>query len=359
MISLNGGSGEPSGDLAGRPALTAQDYMTGNEVRWCPGCGDHAILSTMRGLLPALGVPPENIVIVSGIGCSSRFPYYLDTYGIHSIHGRAPSFATGVSINRPDLAVWVVTGDGDALSIGGNHLIHALRRNVNLKIMLFNNQIYGLTKGQHSPTSRIGTISPSSPHGSLDNPFDPVALALGAGATFVARTIDSDRRHLTATLTAAAAHQGAALVEIRQGCPTFNAIPRQPKRSDADADAGAAGAKGEQGPIRLSPGMPVVFGVDEQYAVIRDPATGELAVGHSGDPRVVVHDPTVENSTYAYALAQLAQAEFPEPPIGVYRSVSHPVFDQLFQERLATARPGGLGDLRTLLQGADSWTVAG
>ncbi|SNQ50790.1 2-oxoglutarate oxidoreductase subunit KorB [Frankia canadensis] len=361
MSEVNEASGakadEPAGGSA-RRAPTVADFTTGAEARWCPGCGDHAILSTMRGLLPALGVAPENTVVVSGIGCSSRLPYYLDTYGIHSIHGRAPSFATGISINRPDLSVWVVTGDGDALSIGGNHLIHALRRNVNLKILLFNNHIYGLTKGQHSPTSKVGTVSPSSPHGSLDNPFNPIALALGAGATFVARTLDSDRRHLTATLTAAAAHQGAALVEIRQGCPTFTPIPRQPRGSAAPAPETDNPAAPEQGPIRLSPGLPIVFGTNEQWGVIRDPSTGELAIGHGGDSRVVVHDPGIQNSTYAYALARLAETSLAEPPIGVYRSVTQPSFDQLFQERLATARPGGRGELRSLLTGVDSWEVA-
>ncbi|WP_163547942.1 2-oxoacid:ferredoxin oxidoreductase subunit beta [Candidatus Frankia nodulisporulans] len=348
---------EPAG-TAGRRAPTVADFTTANEVRWCPGCGDHAILSTMRGLLPALGVAPENTVVVSGIGCSSRLPYYLDTYGIHSIHGRAPTFATGVSINRPDLSVWVVTGDGDALSIGGNHLIHALRRNVNLKILLFNNHIYGLTKGQFSPASKVGTVSPSSPHGSLDYPFNPIALALGAGATFVARTIDTDRRHLTATLTAAAAHKGAALIEIRQGCPTFNNIPRQP-RGSGGATTENDPASPELGPIRLSPGLPIVFGPNDQWGIVRDPNTGELVVGNGGDPRVVVHDPGTQNSTYAYALSRLAETALGEAPIGVYRSVSQPSFDQLFQERLATARPGGRGELRSLLTGSDSWVVAG
>ncbi len=363
MSEVNETSGttaeEPAGGGSGRRAPTVADFTTPQEVRWCPGCGDHMILSTMRGLLPALGVAPENTVIVSGIGCSSRLPYYLDTYGIHSIHGRAPSFATGISINRPDLSVWVVTGDGDSLSIGGNHLIHALRRNVNLKILLFNNQIYGLTKGQFSPASKVGTVSPSSPHGSLDYPFNPVALALGAGATFVARTVDSDRRHLTATLTAAAAHKGAALVEIRQGCPTFSAIPRQPRGAAGASSDADNPASPDQAPIRLSPGLPIVFGSNEQWGVIRDPSTGELAIGNGGDSRVVVHDPGTPNSTYAYGLARLAETALAEPPIGVYRSVSQPSFDQLYQERLATARPGGRGDLRTLLTGADSWVVAG
>ena len=206
----------------GSPALGRKDFTSDQDVRWCPGCGDYAILAAMQGFLPELGLRRENIVFISGIGCSSRFPYYLDTYGLHSIHGRAPTFATGLATAREDLSVWVVTGDGDALSIGGNHLIHALRRNVNIKILLFNNEIYGLTKGQYSPTSRAGTVTKSSPLGSLDTPFTPVSVALGAEATFVARTMDSDRKHLTEVLHAAARHRGAALVEIYQNCPIFN-----------------------------------------------------------------------------------------------------------------------------------------
>src|ERR1700749_3544659 len=202
--------------------LKAKDFKTDQEVRWCPGCGDYAILAAVQSFMPELGIPRERIVFISGIGCASRFPYYMNTYGVHSIHGRAPAIATGLSISRPDLSVWVVTGDGDALSIGGNHLIHALRRNVNLKILLFNNRIYGLTKGQYSPTSEEGKITKSTPYGSVDHPFNPVSLALGADATFVGRAIDSDRKGLTAVLQAAAEHRGTAFVEIFQDCPIFN-----------------------------------------------------------------------------------------------------------------------------------------
>jgi 2-oxoglutarate ferredoxin oxidoreductase subunit beta len=220
--------GMPSG-LADVPRLpdgadpqTKKQFTSDQEVRWCPGCGDYAVLATMQGFLPELGLRRENIVFISGIGCSSRFPYYMNTYGMHSIHGRAPAIATGLAVSRPDLSIWVVTGDGDALSIGGNHLVHALRRNVNLKILLFNNRIYGLTKGQYSPTSETGKVTKSTPAGSVDNPFNPVSLALGAEATFVARTLDSDRKHLTEVLRAAAEHRGTALVEIYQNCPIFN-----------------------------------------------------------------------------------------------------------------------------------------
>src|SRR6201988_3377072 len=202
--------------------LATKDFKSDQEVLWCPGCGDYAILAAFQSFLPELEIPRENLVIISGIGCSSRLPYYVDTYGMHSIHGRAPAIATGLASTRPDLSVWVITGDGDALSIGGNHLIHALRRNVNIKILLFNNRIYGLTKGQYSPTSERGKVTKSTPFGSLDHPFNPVSLALGADATFVARTIDSDRKHLTSVLWAAADHKGAALIEIYQNCPIFN-----------------------------------------------------------------------------------------------------------------------------------------
>src|SRR5215472_768055 len=233
--------------------LATKDFKSDQEVRWCPGCGDYAILAAFQSFLPELEVPRENVVVVSGIGCSSRLPYYVNSYGMHSIHGRAPAIATGLAASRPDLSVWVITGDGDALSIGGNHLIHALRRNVNIKILLFNNRIYGLTKGQYSPTSEQGKVTKSTPFGSLDHPFNPVSLALGADASFVARTIDSDRKHLTSVLRAAADHQGAAFIEIYQNCPIFN--------DDAFAPVTEPGAR-EQRVIRLEDGQPIRFGAD-------------------------------------------------------------------------------------------------
>src|SRR3954464_5157254 len=265
---------------------TRKEYASDQEVRWCPGCGDYAILAAVQSFLPDLGLRRENIVCVSGIGCAARFPYYLNTYGIHSIHGRAPAIATGLATSRPDLSVWVIGGDGDFMSIGGNHLIHALRRNVNLKLLLFNNRIYGLTKGQYSPTSEPGKVTKSTPMGSLDNPFNPVSLALGAEATFVARTVDSDRKHLTHVLSAAAAHRGTALVEIYQNCPIFNdgafdAI----KDNDSKADA----------IIPLVHGEPVRFGNDGRRGVVRDPATGgvriaDLTSGDVSPDDVLVHD---------------------------------------------------------------------
>ncbi|MFD7533988.1 2-oxoacid:ferredoxin oxidoreductase subunit beta, partial [Streptomyces sp. NPDC059849] len=233
--------------------LVAKDFKSDQEVRWCPGCGDYAVLAAVQGFMPELGLAKENIVFVSGIGCSSRFPYYMNTYGMHSIHGRAPAIATGLASSRRDLSVWVVTGDGDALSIGGNHLIHALRRNVNLKILLFNNRIYGLTKGQYSPTSEVGKITKSTPMGSLDAPFNPVSLAIGAEATFVARTIDSDRKHLTGVLRAAADHPGTALVEIYQNCNIFN---------DGAFEALKDKERAQDAVIRLEHGQPILFGTD-------------------------------------------------------------------------------------------------
>src|SRR5688500_4617287 len=248
---------------------TGKDFTSDQEVRWCPGCGDYAVLKAVQSFLPDLGLRRENIVFVSGIGCSSRFPYYLDTYGMHSIHGRAPAIATGIATSREDLSVWVVTGDGDALSIGGNHLIHAMRRNVNMTILLFNNRIYGLTKGQYSPTSEPGKVTKSTPMGSVDHPFNPISLALGAEGSFVARTIDSDRKHLTAVLAAAAAHRGTSLVEIYQNCPIFN---------DGAFDAIKDRDTKEDAIIPLVHGEPITFGVPDEdgrgaKALIRDQHT--------------------------------------------------------------------------------------
>ncbi len=327
--------------------LPVAQFRSRQEVRWCPGCGDHAILGAAQGFLSTLRIPRENIVIVSGIGCSSRLPYYVDTYGIHSIHGRAPTIATGISINRPDLSVWVVTGDGDALSIGGNHLIHALRRNVNVKILLFNNRIYGLTKGQYSPTSEFGKITKSSPDGSLDNPFNPVSLALGAEATFVARTLDFDRNHLIATLNAAVAHDGAALVEIYQNCPVFNDNAYHAMRDPASR---------HDWTVRLEHGRPIVFGAAARRAVVRDPVTGALAFGSADDPHVVVHDARTDDPTYAFALSRLADMDLRHTPIGVFRSVARPTYDQRFRAQLAAA--DGPDDLQRLLLGSDTWTIA-
>ncbi|WP_327176244.1 2-oxoacid:ferredoxin oxidoreductase subunit beta [Streptomyces sp. NBC_01335] len=334
---------------------TMKDFKSDQEVRWCPGCGDYAVLAAVQGFMPELGLAKENIVFVSGIGCSSRFPYYMNTYGMHSIHGRAPSIATGLATSRRDLSVWVVTGDGDALSIGGNHLIHALRRNVNLKILLFNNRIYGLTKGQYSPTSEMGKITKSTPMGSLDAPFNPVSLALGAEASFVARTVDSDRKHLTGVLRAAADHPGTALVEIYQNCNIFN---------DGAFEALKDKDRAQEAVIRLEHGQPILFGADGSKGVVRDPATGDLqvvAVTEENRSRVLVHDAHAASPTTAFALSRLADPDtLHHTPIGVLRSVERPVYDTLMSQQLDTAvEQQGKGDLAALLAGKDTWTVVG
>ncbi|MFI6848875.1 2-oxoacid:ferredoxin oxidoreductase subunit beta [Kitasatospora sp. NBC_00085] len=332
---------------------SAKDFKTDQEVRWCPGCGDYAILAAVQAFMPELGIKRENTVFVSGIGCSSRFPYYMNTYGVHSIHGRAPAIATGLASSRQDLSVWVVTGDGDALSIGGNHLIHALRRNVNLKILLFNNRIYGLTKGQYSPTSEVGKITKSTPMGSLDAPFNPLSLAIGAEASFVARTIDSDRQHLQSVLRAAAEHEGTALVEIYQNCNIFNdgafEVLKEPNTRD-------------EALIRLEHGQPIRFGTDRSQGVFRSP-DGELfvdAVTTGNEASVVVHDAHAAGPAGAFALSRIADTDtLHHTPIGVLRSVQRPVYDELMASQLATAvTQRGQGELAALLAGNDTWTVA-
>jgi 2-oxoglutarate ferredoxin oxidoreductase subunit beta len=330
----------------------AKDFTSDQEVRWCPGCGDYVILNTIRNFLPELGLRRENIAFVSGIGCSSRFPYYLETYGFHSIHGRAPTIATGLALAREDLSVWVVTGDGDALSIGGNHLIHALRRNVNMTILLFNNRIYGLTKGQYSPTSEPGKVTKSTPMGSVDTPFNPVSLALGAEATFVARTIDSDRKHLTAVLGAAAAHPGTALVEIYQNCNIFN---------DGAFDVLKDSDTSDDSLIRLRHGQPIRFGVDgaKGIASAADGSLQVVDVAEVGEDAVLVHDAHAENPEIAFALSRLADTwTLANTPIGVFRDVTRPTYDALVADQLAQARAKqGPGDLADLIAGKDTWVV--
>ncbi|MFS4093248.1 2-oxoacid:ferredoxin oxidoreductase subunit beta [Streptomyces sp. AF1A] len=332
-----------------------KDFKSDQEVRWCPGCGDYAILAAVQGFMPELGLARENIVFVSGIGCSSRFPYYMNTYGMHSIHGRAPAIATGLATSRRDLSVWVVTGDGDALSIGGNHLIHALRRNVNLKILLFNNRIYGLTKGQYSPTSELGKITKSTPMGSLDAPFNPVSLAIGAEASFVARTIDSDRKHLTEVLRAAADHPGTALIEIYQNCNIFN---------DGAFEALKDRQQAEEALIRLEHGQPIRFGADGSRGVVRDRRTGDLevvTVTPENEADILVHDAHATSPTTAFALSRLADPDtLHHTPIGVFRSVERPVYDTAMADQLdAAVEQRGKGDLAALLAGGDTWTVVG
>ncbi|MEO5853632.1 MAG: 2-oxoacid:ferredoxin oxidoreductase subunit beta [Nocardioides sp.] len=343
------------------PAQTGKEFTSDQEVRWCPGCGDYAVLKAVQGFLPDLGLRRENIVFVSGIGCSSRFPYYLDTYGMHSIHGRAPAIATGIATAREDLSVWVVTGDGDALSIGGNHLIHALRRNINMTILLFNNRIYGLTKGQYSPTSEPGKVTKSTPMGSVDHPFNPVSLALGAEASFVARTIDSDRKHLTHVLSAAAAHRGTSFVEIYQNCPIFNdgafdAI----KDNDTKADA----------IIPLEHGTPITFGARDETGLgakglIRDTGSGGVKVVATADVGVgalLVHDAHQPDPSTAFAISRLTDSGYlNQSPIGIFRQVERPTYDDQARAQLTTARDAAPSEpearLSALINGGDTWTV--
>jgi 2-oxoglutarate ferredoxin oxidoreductase subunit beta len=326
--------------------LGKADFQSDQETRWCPGCGDYAVLSAVQQFMPELGIPPERIVFITGIGCAGRFAYYMDTYGMHGIHGRAPALATGLASARQDLSIWVVTGDGDSLSIGGNHLIHALRRNVPVKILLFNNQIYGLTKGQASPTSELGKITKSTPFGVADHPFNPVALALGAEATFVARTIDRDRQHLTEVLRAAAQHQGAALVEIYQNCPVFN---------DGAFSALTDKETRDTNQIRLEAGKPIRFGVDNERGVIRgaDGCLDIVELGNGDDSELLVHDPARVDAGLAFSLAKLAETPTGPTPIGVFRSVQRPVYGH----RPATEPPSE-AQLADLLTAGDTWTIA-
>ncbi|MGV0794200.1 2-oxoacid:ferredoxin oxidoreductase subunit beta [Mycolicibacterium sp. XJ1819] len=346
-LGLAGTSGVPTTDQPQK----GKDFTSDQEVRWCPGCGDYVILNTIRNFLPELGLRRENIAFVSGIGCSSRFPYYLETYGFHSIHGRAPTIATGLALAREDLSVWVVTGDGDALSIGGNHLIHALRRNVNLTILLFNNRIYGLTKGQYSPTSEVGKVTKSTPMGSLDYPFNPVSLALGADATFVGRALDSDRAGLTEVLRAAAAHRGAALVEILQDCPIFN---------DGSFDAlRKEGA--EERLITLRHGEPITFGADGEYCVVRSGFSLEVAkTADVAAEEIVVHDAQLQDPGYAFSLSRLSEQNLEHMVMGIFRQVSKPTYDDAARNQLAATRQAKAHDaaaLQSLLRGKDTWTV--
>ena len=329
--------------------LTRKDFATDQEVRWCPGCGDYSILANVQGVMPDLGIDREKIVFVSGIGCSSRFPYYMNTYGFHSIHGRAPAIATGISASRLDLKVFVITGDGDGLSIGGNHLIHAMRRNANLTIILFNNQIYGLTKGQYSPTSEVGKITKSTPSGSLDYPFNPVSVALGAEATFVARSIDTEREHLSAMVELAARHDGTSFVEVYQNCNIFN-----------DGAFDLLKEAPEENQIRLEHGQPIRFGTDHQRGIVLRPdGVLELRdVAEVGEDNILVHDAHREDPALAFMLSRLAHNPDVPTPIGLFRQVRRPVYGQQMQAQLDDAvERRGPGDLQTLLSGPDPWMV--
>jgi 2-oxoglutarate ferredoxin oxidoreductase subunit beta len=327
----------------GNGKLTLKDFKTDQEVRWCPGCGDYAILAALQSFMPELGIARERIVFVSGIGCAARFPYYMNTYGMHSIHGRAPAIATGLASSRPDLSVWVVTGDGDALSIGGNHLIHALRRNVNLRILLFNNRIYGLTKGQYSPTSQLGTVTKSTPMGSLDWPFNPLSLAIGAEATFVARAIDTDKKGATEVLRAAAEHRGSAFVEIFQNCNIYNDNAFDFVREQ------------KENRIYLEHGQPIAWGEHG----LRQHADGSIEVVAADADDLLVHDAKHESPGLAFALSRVTQETAGGTPLGVFRDVERPVYDELMSEQLATAvEKRGEGDLHALLHSGETWAIS-
>ncbi len=336
---------------AAEPRYQKKDFVSSQTVRWCPGCGDYAILDAVQKAFAGLGIPREKFVIVSGIGCSSRFPYYMNTYGFHTIHGRAPAIATGLKVTRPELSVWVVTGDGDALSIGGNHLLHAMRRNVDLKVLLFNNRIYGLTKGQYSPTSATGTKTKTSPYGSIDRPINPISIALAAEATFVARSADVYGEHLRGVLARVAAHRGSALVEIMQNCVIFNdgvwsEVTERATRDDRQ--------------IVLEHGKPLVFGKDRDRGIRLDGLRPEVVkVGEGGVPEdaLLRHDERSEDPSLAYLLSRLVPPEFPMP-IGVFRAIDLEPFDHAVHRQIQEARKKAKEtDLDALLREGETWEV--
>jgi 2-oxoglutarate ferredoxin oxidoreductase subunit beta len=331
-------------------ALSRKDFVSDQEVRWCPGCGDYSILAQMQKMVPDLGIPRENFVFVSGIGCSSRFPYYMNTYGFHSIHGRAPAVATGIKLSNPDLCVFVITGDGDGLSIGGNHLLHAIRRNVDLNIVLFNNRIYGLTKGQFSPTSEFGKKTKSSPVGSIDHPINPLCVAIAAEASFVARSIDIDTQHLGMVLEKAARHKGTSFVEVYQNCNIFN--------DGAFTHFTDRAARPEQ-VLYLEHGQPMIYGKDQNRGIRLEgthPEAVELGADYSPED-LLVHDEAAPHPTLAYLLTQLSYPDYPIP-VGVFRNVKRPEYSELMTQQIDHAiEKGGRGDLAKLLNSGDTWTI--
>ena len=332
------------------PILKASDFASDQEVRWCPGCGDYSILAQIKKILPTINVPRENTVFVSGIGCSSRFPYYMNTYGVHSIHGRAPAVATGIKTARPELNVWVITGDGDALSIGGNHLIHAIRRNLDINIILFNNQIYGLTKGQYSPTSPLGKVTKSTPMGAVDNPLHPLSIAIGCEGTFIARSIDVHTKHLSNVLSRAANHKGTAFVEVYQNCMVFNDEAFE-YATDRDTKFDTI--------LELEHGKPLIFGKNRDKGIRlngMDPEVVQLGKGISEDD-LLFHDEKAAEPSLAYLLSRMSQPDFPEP-IGVFRAVDRPRYEEEVDEQIEMAREQqGDGNLDTLFQTGDTWIV--
>lgn len=331
--------------------LTKADFQSDQDIRWCPGCGDYSILAQVQAVLPELGIPREKFVFVSGIGCSSRFPYYMNTYGIHSIHGRAPAVATGVKSINPDLSVWVITGDGDALSIGGNHTIHAIRRNVDMQVLLFNNRIYGLTKGQYSPTSEMGKKTKSTPMGSVDYPLHPISLALGAEATFVARTMDVDPKSLRYVVKRAAEHRGISFVEIFQNCNIFN---------DGAYDGIVDKSVRSDRVLYLEHGKPMIFGKDNNKGLrLKGFQLEVVTIGENGvtEKDIVVHDETNPDPTMAFLLSRLDEEKFPVP-MGVFRAVRRPTFDEMMNDQIRQAQEkSGTGDLKKLIYSGETWDV--
>jgi 2-oxoglutarate ferredoxin oxidoreductase subunit beta len=329
--------------------LTKNDFKTDQEVRWCPGCGDYAILNAVQTVFPMLGIPREKFVVVSGIGCSSRLPYYVNTYGFHSIHGRAPAVATGVKIANPELSVWIGTGDGDALSIGGNHLIHAMRRNLDVKVLMFNNRIYGLTKGQFSPTSEVGKVTKSTPFGVVDQPFNPIQLALGSGASFVARSVDVMSKHLIGVLQRAAAHKGFAFVEIYQNCNIFN---------DGAFDHLVEKEIRDDRLVDLEHGKPVKFGKNRDKGIKLNGFRPEVvALSSTPESELLVWDEHEPSSALAYLAGSMSEANMPQP-IGVLRAVERPTFDSGIRTQADNVlRKLGGGDLKELLYSGDVWDV--
>jgi 2-oxoglutarate ferredoxin oxidoreductase subunit beta len=334
------------------PVYTKKDFQTDQEIRWCPGCGDYAILAAVQAVFAELGVPREKFVFISGIGCSSRFPYYMNTFGFHTIHGRAPAIATGVKLIRPDLDVWVATGDGDSLSIGGNHTIHMLRRNVGLKVLMFNNKIYGLTKGQYSPTSEVGKKAKSTPFGSVDRPFSPLSLALGSEATFIARSVDVFQQHLKETLIKAAAHQGSAYIEILQNCNIFN--------DGAWETITEKEARSEQ-VVQLEHGKPLIFGKNRDKGIRLVGLDLEVVALGSGtsEKDLLVHDEHNPNPVYAFALSRMDSMPGFPTPIGVLRALQGvPRYEDLIQQQIREVQARkGKGDLAKLLRAGDTWEV--
>ncbi|MGH9683656.1 MAG: 2-oxoacid:ferredoxin oxidoreductase subunit beta [Candidatus Acidiferrales bacterium] len=333
------------------PVYTKKDFQTDQEIRWCPGCGDYAILSAVQSVFAELGIPREKFAVISGIGCSSRFPYYMNTFGFHTIHGRAPAVATGVKLVQPDLDVWVITGDGDSLSIGGNHTIHMLRRNVGLKVLMFNNRIYGLTKGQYSPTSEVGKKAKSTPYGSLDRPFNPLSLALGAEATFVARSVDVFQQHLKETLKKVAAHKGSAYTEILQNCNIFN--------DGAWADLTERDARSEH-IAQLEHGKPLVFGKNRDKGIRMNGLELEVVALGNGisEKDLLVHDEKNPNASYAFALSRMHTLPGFPTPIGVFRAIEAPCYETLIAAQIREVQERrGPGDLGKLLRAGDTWEV--